>query len=253
MILCLIFSTIGTAISFTFEKISNSGVKQRTPTISFVKNLNYTFKHIFKSNRLKALILYASFFASLLSVFRTFMNSLLVSLYVPEMFFGFINAGIQIVSAFSSRNQNFFHKKLKNRTLTFFAIPLSSLILLVGLCVIAELPIFLTGIVVFCMIFFYALVKGPYYTLIKRYLNSFVPASTTSKVYAANTMIDSVFRSLTYFSASFLLKITTTPYAYIVLGSVFTIIFIIVLDYMKTRVGLAPEEYKPSDIQIDIK
>ena len=100
------------------------------------------------------------------------------------------------------------------------------------------------------MVGFYALVKGPYYTLIKRYLNSFVPSSFTVKVYAANSAMDSIVRSLIYLLSSLLLKITYTATALIILGGIFTLIFVLLLDYMKTRVGLDPEEYTNGDIEI---
>lgn len=50
-----------------------------------------------------------------------------------------------------------------------------------------------------------------------------------------------------------LLKQTTTPYASLIIGIVSLILFIVVLDYMKTRIGLKPEEYRKQDIQFNAK
>lgn len=102
------------------------------------------------------------------------------------------------------------------------------------------------------MVLFYALFKGPYYTLIKRYLSSFVSLSISVKIYAVNSMCDSVLRSLTFLFSSFLLSFTNTASAIIILGLLFLIAFVLLLDYMKSRVGLKPDEYKKSDIQIGV-
>lgn len=250
IIFCLLFSVIGTIISFSFENTTLNSSSKRTSMSA--KDLKDIFKHIFKSDRLRSLILFAAFFSSFLAVFKTYMNSLLVDLNLPDIYFGFLTAGIQVVASFASKNQNHFQNKYKNRTLTFFAIPISISVIITGLAVICNFPHALIYATTALMILLYAIVKGPYYTLIKRYLNSFVSSSITTKIYAANSMCDSIFRSLTYLLSSYLLGITTTSFALIIIGSIFTLIFIILLDYMKTRVGLNPEDYKASDTQIGI-
>lgn len=49
--------------------------------------------------------------------------------------------------------------------------------------------------------------------------------------------------------ASFLLKYASTSYVFVIIGAVSTIAFIFVLSYMKSRVGLKPEEYDKKDIE----
>ena len=51
--------------------------------------------------------------------------------------------------------------------------------------------------------------------------------------------------------ASFLLDKTTTAYCMIVIGIIFTIIFVLVEKYMKNRVGLKPEEYSKIERKYD--
>lgn len=250
MFFCLFCSIIGTVISYSFENttINNSARKNHVS----IRDLRYIFKHIFKSNRLKALIMFSAFFSSFLAVFKTYMNSLLVDLSLPDIYFGFLTALIQIIASIASKNQNYFHKKYRNRTLTMFAIPLTFSVIITGLVVICKLPNILIFISTATMILLYAIVKGPYYTLIKRYLNSFVSSSVTTKIYAATSKYDSILRSIAYLLSSYLLSITTTSFALVIIGSIFTLIFILLLDYMKTRVGLNPDEYSTSDTQISI-
>lgn len=92
------------------------------------------------------------------------------------------------------------------------------------------------------------MIKGPYHTLQKRYLNSFSTPSMSTKIYSACTLIESIFNTCIYWVCAFLLNFTLTSYAITILGCVFTIVFIFILDYMKDKLGLKPEEYKKSDI-----
>ena len=249
MIFCLVFAIIGTCISYTFIDLPPS-IKYKNRAEYYKKYLGTAFKNILKSKRLKSLFLYAAIFSSTLAIFKTLMNSLLVDLKIPEIYFGFITAATQIIAAFSSRNQNYFHKKFKNRTLSFFALPLCSLMLITGLLIVYNTSLAIAFISIFIMILFYAIVKGPYNTLIKRYFNSFVSSTIATKIYSLNSMFDSIFRSITYFITSYILAKTTTSHALIILGSSLTLIFIFLLDHMKKTVGLKPEEYKSSDTQI---
>ena len=92
------------------------------------------------------------------------------------------------------------------------------------------------------------IIKGPYYTIQKRYLNSFSSPSMASKIYSANSLVESLFRTVICYVASLLLGVVSTTYSIIIIGCVFTIIFIFVLDYMKDKIGLKPEEYNKKDI-----
>ena len=58
---------------------------------------------------------------------------------------------------------------------------------------------------------------------------------------------------LSSFIVSILLKNMAIAYASLIIGTVSLILFIIVLDYMKTRIGLKPEEYRKQDIEFDSK
>ena len=50
--------------------------------------------------------------------------------------------------------------------------------------------------------------------------------------------------------ASFLLKYTNTANTFTILGCIFTVITVLMLDNMKDKVGLKPEEYSEKDIKI---
>ena len=64
-------------------------------------------------------------------------------------------------------------------------------------------------------------------------------------------MFRNAFRCVGGIFASFLLEKTITAYCMIIIGTIFTIIYILMEKYMKTRVGLKPEEYSDEEIKYD--
>ena len=81
-------------------------------------------------------------------------------------------------------------------------------------------------------------------------MNNFTNISLRNRISSCFNMLDGLLRAGVSFFASFLLRYTTTANTFIIAGCVFTIIIVLLLDRMKTRVGLKPEEYKEKDIKI---
>lgn len=117
-----------------------------------------------------------------------------------------------------------------------------------------SVPLSISMILVLISFGIRAIVKGPFYTLAKRYLSSFASSNTRTKIYSATYMFENICGVVIAFFASKLLEITTTAYVFVMIGCFFTFIFMLLLKYMKTRVGLKPEEYKKEDISLlDLK
>ena len=125
------------------------------------------------------------------------------------------------------------------------------------LLVLVELLVLTHGLtleIILIMLALQCAVKGPYYTLIKRYLNSFSTSSMRTKIYSAIEIPYSLVRAGICVVCSALLDITTTSYVYAILGCIFSVIMIFLLDHMKHTVGLKPEEYSEKDIKfVEIK
>ena len=252
IILSLISAVIGTLLSFKFLPYEDKNLK---PTLeetrsfkTYFKDLKVAFKHIFKSDRLKALILFSGMFYALLTVRSTIASSLFDEIGVKEEYFGVIFAILTILSGISSRYQDYFHRKYRNKLLTYFSLTFSISMVVIGLTAILSHSFVFTIMIVLISYALQYIIKGPYYTLQKRYLNSFTTPTMATKIFSADILIEGTFGTLMYWVCSFLLSFTSTSIAIVMLGCVFTIGFIFVLDYMRTRIGLKPEEYKKSDI-----
>lgn len=252
LILCFICCLISTILTLAFnEPIKNTSVQTEKPTgfIEYYKDILVTFKQIIKSNRLRSLFLFSLCFGGgILCIFGTLRSSILVDIGLPEQYFGIIIAAMQVISSFTASKQNLFHKKLRNRALSFFALSLTTSFILVGLIVVCNISFMVSLISCLITILLVGFIKGPYYTLMQRYLNSFSNPDINTKIFAIDSLLANLGRVLLSFFASFLLTITTTSYAFIIIGCIFFTIFIFLLDYMKTKVGLKPEEYPEEDL-----
>lgn len=249
---CLLFSAF---ISFGFEdehtniktvneddeEYTVQGIKQ------YVQDIKYSFKFIFKSRRLRALLIFSVLFYSILTISTTLRNSLFVDLGIPAQYFGIIAAIYQTIASISSTKQQWFHNKFRNTVLAFFSISMCLLFISVG-----TISIIGGASCVFVVLILYLIhyiVKGPYYTLMDKYLNSFSTKEISTKIYSAKSVVISIFSTIILQIASLVMDKFTSAQSFVIIGFSFFVVFILILQYMKTRVGLKPEEYKKSDIE----
>ena len=90
--------------------------------------------------------------------------------------------------------------------------------------------------------------KGPYYVLIKKYFNNFTTSEKRIKIATANNLCENAIASLLIFAASYILEFIPIKYTTLIIGCVSIIGFVLLLDYMRERVGLKPEEYSSKEI-----
>lgn len=253
LIMCFLCCLASTIISLAFqepkhiEKNKNKDCKNSS-FITYYKDMLITFKQIIKSGRLKSLLAFTLCFWAFYSVFGTLRSSILVDLYVPEQYFGIIIAVCQTISAISSKKHKWFHKTLKNRALSWLSLSLVSSFIITGLIVVCNINYILSLTMVLLTIVLFGIIKGPYFTLMQKYFNSFSNSEINTKIFAIKSSLENLGRFIMSLFASFLLSITNTSYTFIIIGSIFFIIFIFLLDYMKTKVGLKPEEYSKEDL-----
>ena len=104
------------------------------------------------------------------------------------------------------------------------------------------------------MFFIQYLTRGPFYTLIRRYLNNFTTSSLRNKITSSYNLVESIARAVITFLASWLLRFTTASNSVLVIGCISTIAIVLLLDAMNDKVGLKPEEYDKKEIEfLEIK
>lgn len=253
MTLSLIVSIIATILTCNLKenknqrsKIKNTS-KQNEFTI-YLKDLVQAFKYIIKSARLRSLILFNALLVSVFSLMITLQRSLLTDVNVPSEKFGIIFAIMGIIACISTGKSTAIHNKFHNKTLSILGITFISSIILSASVVLLDLPLFLVYYILLIMTAIQYFIKGPYYTLIKRYLNSFCDSDMRLKIYSAKALIEYISSTIISIICSTALNYFSNAITTISLGIISFIIMLFLINYMNSRVGLKPEEYSKQDI-----
>ena len=253
MLLCLIICILSLLLSLRFKDVDstpNDNLSAKsTSTKQILIDIKQATRFIIKSNRLRSLVIFNGFFCAFLSMYSMLRSSILTDIGLPAQYFGLIYAGLQLIAGFASSRQDKLHKRYGNRTLSVFATRSTISFIILGLSALIGLNFVLTLEIILLMMAIQYAIKGPFHTLIKRYLNNFTTSSMRTKISLTAELLYSILRALLSLICSFLLEITTTAYVYVILGCIFTVFFIFLLDYMKDTVGLKPEQYPEKEIK----
>ena len=157
-----------------------------------------------------------------------------------------------LISAIASKRENKFNNIFKNKSLTVLSLVLSISAIIAGICGVLKLKENIIGILIILSSYMIlGFVCGMYYTIIDRYLMNFANKEIDTKIMSVYNLIRNAFRVVFGFLASFILGIASSANALIIVGTIFTIIFIGINKYMKTRLGLKPEEYSKDERKYD--
>ena len=253
VILSLVILIIVTILSIGFiepirkKKKGNAVFMYKTE----MRNVKEGFTFVLKSERLKALILCASLIYALLSILQTYHVSLQEDIGLSAFIIGIIAAIGGLASSYASKTQAQFHNKFRNQSLFTICMILSITTIIAGLFGIGAEQYIVLLLIVILSFFIYNFGMGMFHTIIDKYLRNFSNEKIDTKIFAAYNLFRSVFRMLAGLLASFLLDKMATVYCMIVIGTAFTIIYILMQKYMKTRVGLKPEEYSNEERKYD--
>ena len=253
IILSLLILVLVTVLSIGFIEPVKKKKKGNAVLIYRVemRNVKEGFAFVLKSERLKALILCASLIYSLLSILSTYHVSLQEDIGLSSFVIGIIAAIGGLASAYASKMQAKFHNKFRNQSLFTICMLLSISTIIAGIFGIKAQTYIVLLVMVIASFFVYKFGMGMFYTIIDRYLRNFSNEKIDTKIFAAYNLFRNVFRMLAGLLASFLLDKMATVYCMIVIGVLFTIMYILLGKYMKTRVGLKPEEYSKEEREYD--
>lgn len=257
MILCTITMVIAIRIATLFNRINVKETKKeeerRKTTLverykEYFKDLKLAFSFIFTSRRLHALMLYAGVMYSLIMVMNTYEMGLLDEIHLSSVSIGIIYASMQIICGIAAKKQQKFHHKFKNKTLTIIGISYTLSVLIAGIFAVTSFSYF---IVVAIIVLTYAVRytgTGLYYVLIKKYITNFTSEKMVNKVYSAYGIVTGLGNTLICIIGSVIVAYNSISYSMVIFGGIFVAIMLVVLKFMKTRVGLKPEEYRKKDI-----
>ena len=250
MILCLIMTIISVYLSTKFKDIDEKQKITKHQVVKECKDLWNSFKLFNKSPRLKNLIFFGALVSAIILSITMLRSSIMQDIGIPAEYFGIIFAVLGLISGISAKNEYRFHKKFKNKTLASLAIPIVFSCMLLGLICNLNISYEVNVITVLVVFLVQYIARGPFYPLIKRYLNNFTTASLRTKISSSFNLLENILRFLITFLASNLLRVTTTANTFIILGCILGIIVVLMLDNMRKKVGLKPEQYSDRYIKI---
>ena len=249
--LCLVFIVLSIVFSLLYDEIevetkNNNTIKQN------IVNIKTGFKFIFKSNRLRSLLLMIGFIWAIISLLGTYEVSLLENLNISATYIGIILFFTQIIRGMVSKKSKKFNEKFGNKSLTIITLSTTICMIIAGIVALGKLPFALQIGIIVCTYLVRTSVRGIYMVIRKNYMSNFSNSKILTKIYSANSIIENIFRMIIVFIGSMVLNYMNIKYAMIFVGMLFSAIGILISSYSKTRLGLKPEKYKKEDIEYKI-
>ena len=252
IVICLIFILISTIISFRFKDIYE--IKKYRKELNLINtlreygiDLKSTFKFILKSKRMKSFILFQIVFYSLIEIINTYSSDLLVDIGIPEEQFSIIFGILTLIGGISISFKKQIEKKFKNRTLSFISLTYINSCIIIGI-----ISSIYTGSKVIPIILLILTVNkictSIWYILESKYLKNFTTDDIRNRITFTYEFIGGIFASIFSILGGILLNIINIENAFLIVGLFALMVMVVVLDYMRKRFGLKPEEYKKEDI-----
>lgn len=214
-----------------------------------IQDLINSFKYILSSKRLRSLILFSSIMYGVITVLASYQVSLLEEIGLPASVIGIIVAFLEITASISSKKQEQFHNKFRNKSLSVLGITVSLACILAGFAGYINNNIYIVSIIAIFALTVKYIVVGIYQILIDKYYRNFTNEDIDSKIFSAKSLFNSISSTILGIIASILIGITNTKNSIIIIGFIFLLLFIIAIKYMKSRLGLHPDEYDKNEIK----
>lgn len=249
IMMCLIINVISTILATRFRHTQMPGesIDKKESVEKYFKELRVAMKFTRESKRILCLLMFFGLMSGLIYNMTTFRSDVLNSISIPAQYFGIIFAITQIVAAICSRLQGSLHKAFRNKTLSVLGLPFMISCIIIGILA----NIFSKGAStwIICLFVLQGAIKGAYNVLIYRYLNNFTNRTIRIKLATIRNMFYNICSLLISLFGAFLLHVTTSANTILVVGCVCTIIMVLLLDYMRGKVGLKPEKYTKEDLK----
>lgn len=236
--LCGLAILISTIIGYNFIEIEETDNQKIVTINENVQNIIEGFKEIFKSERLKALLLMIGTIWGLLCLLSTYQTTLLKNMNISATYIGIIAAVVQIITGIFSKKANEFNEKNKNKSLTKIALGMALGAIIIGGIVLSKIHLYIQVALISVIFCARHAIKGYFQILKCTYMGNFASDEILTKIYACNSIISNLMRALIGFIGSVVLLYNDIKNATLIIGVIFTIICILISIYMKNRVGV---------------
>ena len=139
--------------------------------------------------------------------------------------------------------------KYKNKTFTVLSMSFTFSVILIGILLFGNVNYMLPIVLVLLSV--RSMTMSNYFILAERYSKNFSTPKTRSRISFTAEFTTNIIESILVFLAGVLLDGGSVQFATLFVGLLFLLFFTLALDYMKTRVGLKPEDYNKKDINLE--
>ena len=255
MIICSVFALISTILSFRFKDVytnnieNNKKIKIIDILSDYSEDLRTSMKFCLKSRRMRSYTIFGALFYGTIMLMDTYRSDLLVSSGIPEEQFATIMAVLIIIAGISVTLSVKIQKRFKNKTLTVISLTYIATCILVGVFANATVSKITTPII----IVLFAILKmctAVWNNLEYKYLKNFTNEKNRNKIMFTYELIGAVSASLLSIIGSIMLKQFSINQAFLLVSLTVLVGIVLTLDYMRTRFGLKPKDYKKDDIEL---
>ena len=253
MYISLFFIIISTILSFKFKDIYSIKDKKKEESFSeflkgYSKDIKSSFEFIKRSNRMRAYVIFAAVFYGLIKIMSTYKSDLLVDVGVSEEQFSMIYAVLSLIAAISVTYSRKIQRYFKNKTLTFL-----SLSYILSIVFIGAIAVSITNSIALPLILiFYTVLRvcdSQWYVTQYTYLKNFTTASSRNKISFTYELIVGIVASIMSLMGAAILNVVDIRRSTVLIGLLFLAVMIVILDYMRTRIGLKPKQYSKEDLE----
>ena len=246
IILCFVCTLISLIISINFKNI----IKQESlddDNINIVEALK-DLKELISTRRTKAMLLFSSVFFGIASVVNTLYKAIILDIGIGKEFSTIIVCITTIFIGLGASWTYGIEKVTKKKTLTVFSIFLiisSFSISLIGIyCKLNMVTMSLLLISLSIL----GIVQGAYRVAMKKYILNFTTNKVRIKITSAYYIVENLGKCLILFLGGLILEFTTNSIACLMFTAVSMLVLTIILEYIKDKFGLKPEEYSSKEI-----
>lgn len=254
LILAMIVSAFACLLSLLFEEVKEEEEKQLevANVKEYIGQLKQSFVFILKSKRLKSLLVYSGITWGFMCIMADYRTSVLQDINTPAQIIGIMSAIFGIVSGIASKKQVEFHNIFRNHSLSVIMISCAVSMMLSGAIVLIKAPVWVCIGVILILGLVGKIDNAMNNILTDRYLGNFASEKMTSRIYATKSIIRNIFRMIITMMGSWLIGVVPSANAMFYAGGAFLIISLILMIYMKPRLGLKPEEYPKEEIEMKV-
>ncbi|MGN1311232.1 MAG: MFS transporter [Clostridia bacterium] len=253
MFICLGFVIISTVLSFSFKDIYPTNKDKRKNMGQVLKDysldLKESFKFITKSRRMKSYIIFGAIFYGIIKIIDIYKSDLLISKGIPEEQFSMIFATLSLLGGVAVTLSRKIHKKFRSRTLSFISLSYVGACILIGIVT----NVCTNSVSVPIILIMYAVLRmctSIWYILKDKYLKNFSTEKIRNKIMFTYELIVGIVASTMSVIGSLVLKKFGVDLSFLLVSLGALIAIVLTLDYMRTRFGLKPEEYRKEDIEM---